>query len=319
MFKPLCRGSSKQVYTDGAIYHNNPIQIADKERKLIWPDLENDFPDLVVSVGTTYHSAARLSTEKVAVPRLGVFSHGKALYKIVVDHIASALDSEKAWHSYMNVVQPPPNHRSKYIRINPQLNEDPPRLDEIERMSYIQDMVREMLISDDKIQKVALRLIASSFYFEKSQSADVTSDGTVQIRGMYCDHLFGSTCSARFAGNLHCRLLEDSQEVSELGKLLRDKIQHGNDLFFVVQEEPRGRHAKQVCMTNDVIERMVRKCQFKMSSIVVELSNQLANTQILLHFGANDRYPISRFPRPLLQDDDFKPSQSKYSIVLPLH
>lgn len=319
MFKPLCHGPSKQVYTDGAIYHNNPIQIADKERKLIWPDLENDFPDLVVSVGTTYNSATPLSTEKVAVPRHGVFSHGKALYKIAVDHIASALDSEKAWHSYMNVLQPPSNYRSKYIRINPQLNEDPPRLDDVERMSYIQDMVREILISDDKIQKVALRLIASSFYFEKSQSADVISDGKIQIKGMYCDLLFESTCSARFAGNLHCRLLEDSQEVSELGKLLRDKIQHGNDLFFLVQEEPRGRHAKHVCITNDVIERMVRKCQFKMSSIFVELSNQLANTEILLHFGANDIYPISRFPRSLLQDDDFKPSQSKYSVILPLH
>ena len=319
MFKPLCHGPSKQVYTDGAIYHNNPIQIADKERKLIWPELENNFPDLVVSVGTTYNSAAGLTTEKVAVPRLGIFSHGKALYRLAVDHIASALDSEKAWHSYMNVLQPPSNHRSKYIRINPQLNEDPPRLDDVERMSYIQDVVREMLISDDKIQKVALRLIASSFYFEKSQSVDVTSDGKVQIRGMYCDHLFGSISSTRFAGNLHCRLLEDSQEVSELGKLLRNKIQHGSKLFFVVQEEHRGRHAKQVCITNDVIERMVRKCQFKMSSILVELSNQLANTEILLHFGANDIYPISRFPRSLLQDDDFKPSQSKYSHILPLH
>ena len=123
----------------------------------------------------------------------------------------------------------------------------------------------------------------------------------------------------RFAGNLHCRLLEDSQEVCELGKLLRNKMQHGSYLFFVVQEEHRGRHAKQVCITNDVIERMVRKCQFKMSSILVELSNQLANTEILLHFGANDKYPISRFPRSLLQDDDFKPSQSKCSITLPFH
>ena len=271
-------------------------------------------------MGTTYKSAARLSTEKAAVsPRLGVFSHGKALYRIAVDHIASALDSEKAWHSYMNVLQPPSNHRSKYIRINPQLNEDPPRLDDVERMSYIQEMVREMLISDDKIQRVALRLIASSFYFEKSQSVDATSDGRVQIKGMYCDHLSGSICSARFAGNLHCRLLEDSQDVSELGKLLRDKIQHGNDVFFVVREEHQGRDAKQVHITNDVIERMVRKCQFKMSSILVELSNQLANTEILLRFGANDIYPISRFPRSLLQDDDFKPSQSKYSIIVPLH
>ena len=190
----MFHGPSKQVYTDGAIYHNNPIQIADKERKLIWPDLENEYPDLIVSVGTTYNSAARLSAEKAALPRLGVFSHGKALYRIAVDHIASALDSEKTWHSYMNVLQPPSNYRTKYVRINPQLNEDPPRLDEVERMSYIQDIVREILGSDEKIPKVALRLIASSFYFEKSQSVEIASDGSVHIRGMSRAYPFNSIC-----------------------------------------------------------------------------------------------------------------------------
>ena len=316
MFRPLCHGPSKQVYTDGAIYHNNPIQIADKERKLIWPDLENENPDLVVSVGTTYHSTARLSTEKAALPRLGVFSHGKALYRIAVDHIASALDSEKAWHSYMNVLQPPSEYRTKYVRINPQINEHPPRLDEVERMSYIQDIVREMLGSDEKIPKVALRLIASSFYFEKSQSVEIASNGRVQIKGMSHAHPFESICSRPIAGNIHCRLLEDSQEISELGKLLRNKSERGKELFFVIQEEHRGRHAKKVCITNDVIERMVRKCQFKMSGIIVEHSNQLAITEILLDFGNTDIYPISRFPRSLLQDEVSRTSKSKHFITL---
>ena len=137
-------------------------------------------------MGTTYNSAAGRSTEKAALPRLGVVSHGKTLYRIAMDHIASALDSEKAWYSYMNVLQPPSNHMAKYIRLNPQLHEDPPRLDEVERMSYIQDMVREMSIADNRISKVALRLISSSFYFEKSQSVELASDGSVEIRGMYC-------------------------------------------------------------------------------------------------------------------------------------
>lgn len=318
MFKPLHHGPSKQVYTDGAIYHNNPIQIADKERKLIWPDLENEYPDLVVSVGTTYNSAARLSTEKAAMPRLGVFAHGKALYRIAVDHIASALDSEKTWHSYINVLQPPSNHRAKYIRLNPQLNEDPPRLDDVENMSYIQDKTREMLSSDDRIQTVALRLIASSFYFEKSQSVELASDGSVQIRGVYFAHPLKSIYSLLFAGNIHCRLPEDSKEISELGKLLRSKMQPpGDNLSFIIQEEHRGRYAKQACITTDVIERMVRKCQFKMNNIRLELSNQLATTEILLNFGAEGVYPISRFPRSLLQDEDSRISQSKHTITLP--
>ena len=314
MFKPLRHGPSKQEYTDGAIYHNNPIQIADKERKLIWPDLENDYPDIIVSVGTTYNSAAQTSTEKAALPRQGVVSHGKALYKIAIDHIASALDSEKAWHSYMNVLQPPSNHRAKYIRLNPQLHEDPPGLDEVDRMSYIQDVVREMSSLDNRIQKVAFRLISSSFYFEKSQSVELASDGSVEIRGMYCAHLSESICSIYFAGNIHCRLLEDSKEVCELGKLLQNKIQHGHNLFFIIQEEHRGRYAEQAYITTDVIERMVRKCQFKMRNISVKLSNQLATTEILLHFGTEDIYPISRFPRSLLHDEDSRISQSKNSI-----
>ena len=188
MFKPLRHEPSKQVYTDGAIYHNNPIQVADKERKLIWPDLENEYPDLIVSIGTTYNSAARLSLEKSSSPRVGVLAHGKALIKIAVDHIASALDSEKAWHAYMNVLQPPSNHRAKYIRFNPQLSEDPPRLDEVESMSYLQEVVREKLSSDGRIQKVALRLIASSFYFEKSQSVELAPDGSLHIMGVYATH-----------------------------------------------------------------------------------------------------------------------------------
>ena len=255
--------------------------------------------------------------EKAAQPRLGVFSHGRALYRIAMDHIASTLDSEKAWHSYMNVLQPPSNHRAKYIRLNPQLDEDPPRLDDVESMSYIQDVVREMPSLESRIQKVALRLIASSFYFEKTQSAELASDGSVQIRGAYCVRPFESIRSRHLTGNIHCRLLEDSKEISELGKLLQNKMQHGHDLFFIIQEEHRGRDARQACITTEVIERMVRKCQFKMSNIRVKLSNQLSTTEILLYFGDEDKYPISRFPRSLLQDEDSRTSQSNYSIVLP--
>lgn len=176
------------MYTDGAIYHNNPIQIADKERKLIWPELENDSPDIIVSVGTSYNPAPRSSAEKALSPlspRLGIFSHGKSLVKIATDHIASALDSEKTWGSYMNVLHPPPNQNSRYVRINPRLKENPPSLDEVDRLPYIQELVREMSSTDVSIQNVALRLIASSFYFEKSQAVELASDGSVHIKGLF--------------------------------------------------------------------------------------------------------------------------------------
>ena len=197
MFKPYCHAPSKQVYTDGAIYHNNPIQIADKERKLIWPELENESPDIVVSVGTSYNPATRSSSESALSPRsprLGVFSHGKSLMKIAIDHIASTLDSEKAWRSYMDVLNPPPNQKARYIRINPQLNETPPGLDEVDRLPYIQEVVREMSSTNVSIQNVALRLIASSFYFEKSQPVELSSDGSIHVKGLFPKRPLRTAC-----------------------------------------------------------------------------------------------------------------------------
>lgn len=176
-------GPTKQVYADGAIYHNNPIQIADKERKLIWPALKNECPDITLSVGTTYNFNAKASTPKDYTARVGVFSHGKSLYKIASDHIASALDSEKTWLSYMNVLQPGSSNQSRYVRLNPQLDEDPPPLDGVDSMQYIQEKVRDKMSSDDRVQKIALQLIATSFYFEKSTATEIGQDGSIRFKG----------------------------------------------------------------------------------------------------------------------------------------
>lgn len=90
---------------------------------------------------------------------------------------------------------------------------------------------------------------------------------------------------------------------------MRNKVQSGRELYFVVQEEHRGQHAKQAPLSIDVIERMIRKRQFKMGNVSAHLSTKLAYTEILLHMGPGDVYPISKFPRSLLQDEDSKESQ----------
>ncbi|KAF6221270.1 hypothetical protein HO133_002125 [Letharia lupina] len=122
----------------------------------------------------------------------------------------------------------------RYIRINPQLKENPPGLDDVESLPYIQGVVREMSSTDD------------------------------------------------------------SKEISELGKFMRNKLQCGYELYFVIQEEHRGQHAKKVSVSTDVIERMIRKRLFKMD---------------------NEMYPISRFPRSLLQDEDSKP-RTRQNVTL---
>ena len=156
--------------------------MADQERKLLWPKVQNEHPDLVLSLGTTYRPTSPLSPEATASPRTGLFAYGKSLYKIAVDHIQASLDSEKAWDTYMNILDPR-EYRSRFVRINPALDEDPPRLDDVDRMQHIQSLVREQIRKNIQVSQVALQLVATCFYFERSPAVDTLADDSYQCKG----------------------------------------------------------------------------------------------------------------------------------------
>jgi len=183
IFKPFHHEPSKQSYLDGAIYHNNPIQIADKERKNLWPSMKAEFPDVVVSIGTGYGPPQSKPVLSSPPPQVGVLSHGKSLYKIATDHIASALDSQKAWDTYISILQPPPEHMTRYVRLNPQLREDPPNLDDVDQIQRIKSTVRTQMATNGQIQRLAHQLVASCFYFEKSAAAELQPDNSYDCRG----------------------------------------------------------------------------------------------------------------------------------------
>lgn len=54
-FKPFHHPATKRTYLDGALYHNNPVRLAHRERKLLWPDVANRHPDILLSLGTSQH------------------------------------------------------------------------------------------------------------------------------------------------------------------------------------------------------------------------------------------------------------------------
>lgn len=98
---------------------------------------------------------------------------------------------------------------------------------------------------------------------------------------------------------------------------MKDRLMTGHDLYFVIQEEHRGEQARQAFISRDVIEQMIQKCQFKMNKVTIELSNKLASTEILLCLGTEGAFPISRFPRSLLQDGDASQSKKFRSSMSP--
>lgn len=167
----MTHGASKQTFLDGGIHFNNPIEVADRERKLIWPSVEELEPDVVVSIGTSYNEAAKeISVPKTARPR-GMLANIKFLKKMAVDQFAFPLDSERTWRLFhanktSSSTNSPYQCGSKYFRLNPVSQQDPPRLDAVDKMKDLRSLARNQFENNPVIKTLARQLVASCFYFE---------------------------------------------------------------------------------------------------------------------------------------------------------
>ena len=102
----------------------------------------------------------------------------------------SSLDSEKALHAYINVLAPPSNQRFKYYRLNPQLEQPAPSLDQVEHMAEIRDRALSLISNDNRIQSLASHLIATLFYFEVTKVVPESLNG-IAVRGkLDCDFCY---------------------------------------------------------------------------------------------------------------------------------
>lgn len=88
------------------------------------------------------------------------------------------------------------------------------------------------------------------------------------------------------------------------------------DSFFWIREEGyKIDNAQPILISQNVIEQMIRKCQFKLSTVTIQLSNKLAKTEIELYFNNSECFPISGFPRALFQDDTFHTSKQSSTYI----
>lgn len=306
IFKPFCHEPSGQIFQDGAIYHNNPVEVAMQERRLIWPDVAEAHPDLVLSIGTSYNSASsKQATAPQRMARWGMISHVKQLAKIAIDHIQSTLNSEQTWRNYIQTHPVPERLKDRYIRLNLPLENDPPKLDDVSAMTDLNEMTRSRYTSRrEEMRSIADRLIATSFYFECG--ADVVAED--------------AEGSITVTGNIFCRFAPGSGEIRALGETFRkrstdaynqksasDETCTEYNPYFVIQERRKENEAWQTVIGPPVVTKMMQDGQFSFGQIVIHLSNKVAETTISLCFGDQAAkpvfYPISGFPRCLVQGD----------------
>ena len=192
-FREYYHEPSQMAYIDGAVFHNNPIQIADAERKALWPDVT--YPDVMLSIGTALSSVddpVLLAKEtRLRKARKRFVSHLQHLLSILKMNMDAALDCDKAFDEYSaNITSGMESVEkdtclSRLFCINPRIATRLPALDEYDKMDDLWDKVRASLKNDPAIPKVARQLIASSFYFHLLGPIKDGLGGKHQVKGTF--------------------------------------------------------------------------------------------------------------------------------------
>ena len=313
IFKPFDHEPSGQCFQDGAIYFNCPIEVAMRERRLIWPDMADAQPDVVLSLGTSFNpQSPRKSTISVSNAKWGVYSYAKKMAKIAIDHVQSTLNSEQTWRNFLQGVAPSDHFKDRYIRLNLPLTKDPPRLDDVHVMHELQEMtLSHYTRRRDEVKAVANRLLATSFYFERaSEVVTEKEDGSVSL-----------------SGHIVCRFPPGSEQVRALGEAFRKRSTDAfnrnhaeHNPYFVIMERRKEKDAHQVIISTATVDRMMADAHFSIGQITITLSDKIAETEICLCFGDQPSkptfYPISGFPRCLVEEERKLTSRTLLSLNL---
>ena len=138
-------------------------------------------PDILLSIGSGFCGKLKSPRRPLrTVRKMGIGSHLKAFYRIAVDHIESSLDSEQAWRTYLALVSPEKDQWWRYRRLNVELNEAPPKLDDVDSMPELQRTARHRWKSDEEcVTSIAKQLVASSFFFERKRLETIEDESIV--------------------------------------------------------------------------------------------------------------------------------------------
>ena len=199
------------------MFHNNPVRIANYESKLIWPDVEECHPDILLSIGTGHNGqdtagyaepsrndrrrfhtrdintrATNLEGRQRSFPVLWAFPEVTQWLNVLFKRVDNILDSEQIWRSFRKDVIGTSSYLEllRYERFNPKVSFMAPKMDDKGQIDKLHDDVKERLAKpqmQNKILRIAHRLIASCFYFEKLGPPREMGDHHI-VQGMFEFH-----------------------------------------------------------------------------------------------------------------------------------
>lgn len=300
-----------KTYLDGGLRCPNPSFIADRERRLIWPDVGE--PDLFLSLGTGQHRMTVLSKlserghgNPSMIPEPGRTGNEGRKKKSVwrSRRIDDVIDAEIAWADFRDysVRERSEAKGRRFIRFNPDLDRDPPASDSRGDIDALQINVRKRLQTPHRqaaLRNVAHRLVASCFYL------DLKSKATGEKSAQVCQ------------GVITCRLEDGSSDMRGLGRILESVRNADFQPFFLIKPDSNLNEASfRVPITNEIIQGMTISAVFGLPTLYIPLRDESKATSITLFLSAHDGlepegFPISGFPRVLL--GEAKTSSSRTS------
>ncbi|KAF5013923.1 hypothetical protein FDECE_98 [Fusarium decemcellulare] len=168
------------AYFDGGMWRNNPVDVAKREAKNLWPDFQE--ADLVLTLGTGYSGEEEQDTLHAPSPSLdptrGCRARmGQQVWNCVKDIFNSysnslVMDGHK-FHSLVGYMSM--NRARPYCRLDTELSGPVPALDDVESMNRLMALTGEQCGA--KVQAIAQSCIANLFYVELSQTPLRDGDG----------------------------------------------------------------------------------------------------------------------------------------------
>ncbi|KAF2012508.1 hypothetical protein BU24DRAFT_442957 [Aaosphaeria arxii CBS 175.79] len=323
-FKPFRNERTKEGFLDGAVFHNNPVRIANYESKLLWPDAERCHPDILLSLGTGRHGIDEPETflnvdrgdnrrmqmrrklyeasptvkKKRSMAALSGFAEIESWLTILTKRVESVLDAENTWKEFrQEITASSPIAASRYIRMNPRTSNRTPKMDDKAQLQTLQFEIQKKLGPTTslglKIKAIAHRLVASSFYFEKSGLPRMVGDGDIVIQG-----------------SIRCRFAVGSENIRNLGIYLRKHQKANFQPFFRIHEVALLESAQTVCITAEIIRDMIERSIFRMESIAIPMTTETAilsmNMYLVNEREASSGYSISGFPRSVTDEESLR-------------
>ncbi|OTA77343.1 hypothetical protein M434DRAFT_402358 [Hypoxylon sp. CO27-5] len=322
-FKPFRKTETGNQYIDGGLRQACPVWVAHQEMNLIWSDVANSPPDIVLSVGAgcIVRNEDRLrgdrsslgidSSSKTTTPSAKLVGKSSSKLAEAMDNLADYQKRSRTWDQFMarrsssNLLETAED-TSRYIRISPELNIRAPRFDDIQRLDEVEREAEEVLQQNiAEIKEVAHRLVASAFFFEKDGSVKQTPSGY--------------TCK----GSIFCRFRNSSDNMKGLGAFLKLSLKGSFEPYFLVEDDMPGSAAQQLVLTEATIRNMYQQGYFDMGPIRIDATKEHTAIKITLclqvspYISGETALPISGFPRQLMSEDIIHAAPSQSTIPSP--